>query len=269
LYAFRPAAGLEGTFRFVLTGGETITIRFRPADVLTDCPPSLEKMTLHAQLNPAEVVQMQPNSVASKWADVAALVMEQDMDASNEAGELVCEEFTDAMEALRVSNPSKGISLCWLLAPAEDSTDLYLVLQALPCSAAGIKGSPVFQEDNVAAVELYRMAVAYQAFDGQVAAGPVPILFSNAPEETANLIRVSVESTFKACQLLFTRLNTVEALDKDQAAEYVLHPRAAISTKPLVRTWSAAAPPDPKKARTDAAELLASTGDTAGSFLKC
>jgi hypothetical protein len=249
----------------VLTGGDTITIRFKPAEVLTDCPPALEKMTLLAQLNPAEVVQLQPNSVASKWADVAALVMEQDMDACNEAGELVCEEFTDAMEAMRVSHPAKGISIRWILAAAEDSSELYLVLQALPCSAAGIKSSPVLQEDNVAAMELFRMAVAYNAFDGGIAAGPVPVFFSNAPEETANMVRVSVESTFKACQLLFTRLNTVEVLDKDQAADYVQHPRGAISTKPLVRTWSSAAPPDPKKARTEAAELLASTGDTAGS----
>jgi hypothetical protein len=250
----------------VLTGGEAITVRFKPADILLDCPAALEKMTLQAQLNPAEVVQLQPNSVASKWADVAALVMEQDMDASNEAGDLVCEEFTDIMEAMRVQDPAKGISIRWMLAGAEDSSELFLILQALPCSAAGIRSSPVLQEDQVAALVLLKLPVAYNAFDGHVATGPVPVLFSNSPEETASTIRVSVESTFKACQLLFTRLITPEVLDKTQAAEYVLQPRVSISTRPLVRQWSQAAPPDPKKARTEAADILLSTGDTSGEL---
>jgi hypothetical protein len=264
----RPAAGLEGAYRFVLGGGEMITIRFQPSDVMVDCPPSLAKMTLQAQLSPGEVIQLQANSVASKWADVAALVLEQDMDACNEAGELACEEFTDAMEELKARDPSKGICIRWILAASEDGSEVNLVLQALPCSASSIKASPILQEDNVAAVILDTLPMAFYGFDGTTAVGPVPVLFSNNPEETAVWARNNLEATFRALQILNAKLATVEALNAGQAAEYVKQPRPGVSTKPLVRDWSSATPPDPKRARCGAADFMSSAGEMPGSFNK-
>jgi hypothetical protein len=222
-------------------------------------------MTLQAQINPGEVIQLQQNSAASKWADVAALVLEQDLDASNEAGELVCEEFTEAMEELRARDPSKGINIRWILAVTEDGSEIQLVLQALPCSAASLKSSPLLQEDNVAAIVLERVPVAFYGFDGAVAVGPVPVLFSNNPEDTATWVRSNLEATFGVLQMLYSRLGTVEALDLEQAASYVKQPRPGNITRPLVRSWTQTTPPDPKRPRNEA-DLLTSTGDMPGSI---
>jgi hypothetical protein len=248
----------------MLGGGDSLTVQFKPADVLVNCPAGLAKMTLQAQLNPGEVIQLQPNSAASKWVDVAALVLEQDLDACNEAGELVCEEFTEAMEELRARDPSKGISIRWILAVTEDGSEIQLALQALPCSAACIKSNLLLQEDNVASLVLERVPVAFFGFDGTTVAGPVPVLFSNNPEETATWVRSNQEAVFTVLQLLYARLGTVEALSPELAAEYVKQPRPGNITRPLTRNWTQTTPPDPKRPRQEA-DPLTSTGDMPGS----
>jgi hypothetical protein len=240
------------------------TIKFKAADIIADCDPKLASMTLQAQLNPGEVVQLQQNSTASTWADVAALVMEQDMDACNEAGELACEEFSDLMEEMRGKEPTKGISIRWILVAPEEGDSVMLQLQALPCTAAGIKASPVFAEDNAAAIVLLQLPVSYQAFESGSAKGPIPILFSNIPEETAGLIRGNTEAIFKACQSLYSRIIFPEALNKAQAADYVKHPRPGNVSRPLLKSWVLPVHSDQKRPRLEVTDPMAPTGDIAG-----
>jgi uncharacterized membrane protein len=59
-----------------------------------------------------------------------------------------------------------------------------LQLQALPVGGGHIKGDPSYSKDNLAVVVLASYPVTMEGFDGDLAAGPVPILFSNKPEET-------------------------------------------------------------------------------------
>jgi hypothetical protein len=236
-----------------------LQVKFRPGDVLADCPEALNKLTLWAQFTIGLQAQVQANATASKWADVASLVLEQDMDATYDSGELACEEFSELMEEIKKTDPVKGISIRWMVAVAPDSTAVELQLQALPVTGAGIKANPALMEDTAATIILDRQPLVYTAFNTKYSDGPVPIMFSNNPEETAQIIKEQPEAAHRACQLLYSRLLRTQALTQQQAAEYVKQPRPGVYTTPLVdqgRERAASMPPEPKKAKTLPAEML-------------
>jgi hypothetical protein len=76
------------------------------------------------------------------------------------------------------------LSWRWCIAAAVDGDKPVLQLQALPVGGGHIKGDPSYNKDNLAVVVLASYPVTMEGFDGDLAAGPVPVLFSNKPEET-------------------------------------------------------------------------------------
>jgi hypothetical protein len=75
-----------------------------------------------------------------------------------------------------------GLSWRWSLVAIEGQ--LNLQLQALPVNGNHIRAGPAFQQDDLSVVRLASYPVEGNTFDGDLAAGPVPIFFSNKPEET-------------------------------------------------------------------------------------
>jgi hypothetical protein len=70
------------------------------------------------------------------------------------------------------------------VAAAVDGDRPVLQLQALPVAGGCIKGDPAFSKDNLAVVVLASYPMEMDGFDGELAAGPVPVLFSCRPEDT-------------------------------------------------------------------------------------
>ena len=72
LLAVRPAAGREGSFRLLLAGPEKIKLRFNINTVL---PSGLfAGMVAEAEVDVGEHIQIERNSISSKWQDVGKLV---------------------------------------------------------------------------------------------------------------------------------------------------------------------------------------------------
>lgn len=109
-----------------------------------------------------------------------------------------------------------------------------------------------------------RHAVLYDSFNGQEAAGPIPVFFSLEPEASKARLSANAEWAFHACQCLHSKCLEVTMLSKQQAAEYIKKPGMSRILRPLCRTWTGM--PQSKKARTEDANLLAQTGDSAGTF---
>jgi len=63
------------------------------------------------------------------------------------------------------------------------------MLQALPLPEGSVSSKPLLRADNVAVVLLWEQRIECPVFDGNRIRGPVPVLFSDNPEEC----RMSVE----------------------------------------------------------------------------
>jgi len=78
-------------------------------------------------------VRLQHNSVASKWADVAALIQAGDVEAQV-GGKEANTAFLEDLQKIKEDQPDVGIAWRWLVGVAADNSSLELSLQALPCS---------------------------------------------------------------------------------------------------------------------------------------
>ena len=91
-----------------------------------------------------------------------------------------------------------------MLGTLEDSTDVLLIAQALPCNLGVIKANPTLEEDHTRGIMVAKHAVQYTRFDDEMAWGPVPTLFSTDPE--AALANLTPQTAFKCLQALVSRL---------------------------------------------------------------
>jgi hypothetical protein len=227
-------------------------------------------MELHGQFQIGSQVVMLPNSAASKWFDVYEMVQAQDMDATTLTGELASEDFIDAIDDLKAEHPSAGISIRWMVAVADGGAALELQLQALPCSLATVQTHPTLRQDNIASIVLSRQPVICPCFDGIRIAGPVPVIFSSEPAETAAALRADLKAYFSACQSLYTRLLATEVLPLEHALSYVAQPREGRGARPFLRQWTELeAAPKPKKQRqATQPNLLESARSQTGTIQK-
>ena len=116
----KPAAGEEGSFRFLLDGPEKLNIKFNVQSVL---PSGLfSRKVAEADLHVGQHIKMQKNSCCSEWIDVAELVCSQDICISNGLGEDAGEEFLHGMESYRKDLTQEtgkadraGICFRWIL----------------------------------------------------------------------------------------------------------------------------------------------------------
>ena len=116
----KPAAGEEGSFRFVLDGPEKLNLKFNVQSVL----PSgiFSDMVAEAELHVGQHIKMQKNSCCSEWMDVAELVRSQDIRISNRLGKDAGEEFLHGMESYKKDLTQEtgkadraGIRFRWIL----------------------------------------------------------------------------------------------------------------------------------------------------------
>jgi hypothetical protein len=244
-----------------------LEVRFRPADVLPYDADIFSALELHGQFQLGAHVAMQPNSAASKWHDVYELVQAQDMDAVTRTGELANDDFINAMDDLKAEHPSAGISIRWMVAVADGGAALEIQLQALPCSLATVQTHPILRQDNVATIVLARQPVICPCYDGVRIAGPVPVIFSAVPAETAAALSSNLEAYFSACQSLYTRLLATEVLPLEHALEYVNQPREGRGARPFLRQWTEPAPgPRAKRQRQLPADPISSARSATGTI---
>ena len=132
--AARPAKGQEGTFRFVLYGPEKVKLRFPVNTVLTSG--LFAGMVAEVEVDIRDHIQLEKNSVCSKWMDVLELVQSQDMLILDGLGEDASEEFMAAMAGFKKdvlqetgSTDTAGISFRWLVGTLKGQTDVLLMAQ--------------------------------------------------------------------------------------------------------------------------------------------
>ena len=118
-------------------------------------------------------VKLERNSVSSKWVDLTELVRSQDVDATNEEGTNVSEEFLEAMDTFKksASHERSGICLRWMLGTYGEDSAVYLIAQMLPCGLHVIEANQTLRDDHARGMMAAKFPVNYDAFDNEMASG--------------------------------------------------------------------------------------------------
>jgi hypothetical protein len=93
---------------------------------------------------------------------------------------------------------------------------------------------------------LFRFPVTANYFDGQAAAGPVPIFFSCNPEEAYKQLKDYPHLAHGYLQALCSRILLPEDLTAIESMGYVQGPREGKANSPFLREWN---PPRSKPAK--------------------
>jgi hypothetical protein len=163
--------------------------------------------------------------------------------------------------------PCAGLSWRWGIAASVDGDKLLLQLQALPVSGEHIKGDPAFAADNLAVVILASFPLEVDMFDGDLAAGPVPLFFSSKPEETLAKVTGRPQAAHNLCQALAGRFMATEGLTSKEAVSLNGRPRIGKAEPPFIRAWRE--PPLKKQRAADnlaAGHLGFSAAEAAGKI---
>ena len=132
--AVRPSSGMEGNFRFSLAGPSKLPLQFDVPDVLRS--ELFQDMVVEAELDIADNIVMEPNSVCSEWVDIVELVRSQDITIVGKRREDRADEFLMAIDSLKKdlmeetgSTERAGICLRWVLCTVGDSKEVILAAQ--------------------------------------------------------------------------------------------------------------------------------------------
>ena len=140
LLVAKPASGLEGTFRLALGGSSKLLVEMKLTDVWADG--AFEDMMVVAEIHNGSTIQLQKNSITSKWVDVEELVRAQEVDVINSEGEEVSDRFLETWDRLRKTHHlggCLGLVWRWCITTAVDGSGVELLVQALPVNLNHIK----------------------------------------------------------------------------------------------------------------------------------
>ena len=132
--AVRPSSGQEGNFRFTLAGPSKLPIQFDVSDLLKI--DLFRDMTVEAELDIADNIRMELNSVCSEWVDIVELVRSQDISIVGKKREDRVDEFLTSIDSLKKDlmeetgrTEKAGICLRWVLGTVMDSREVILMAQ--------------------------------------------------------------------------------------------------------------------------------------------
>jgi len=231
LMALRPSEGEEGNFRFVLAGPNIMRLSTPVNSILAG--EEFKGMRIEAQMGVGDQLKLEKNSVCTKWMDIVELVQSQDVEIVNDQGEDVSESFLALMEIYRkedrpqnsgnfkellqtylcqkytvllIYSDFPGICMRWLLGTLVGNTQVLLIAQALPCSKAVIDANPSLQTDHTRGVLVDKFPILYELFNDEEVSGPIPVFFSNNPNQTLAALKKDPDFAFHCLQQLVARL---------------------------------------------------------------
>lgn len=174
---------------------------------------------------PRDIV-LQHNATASEWEDLHSLLLANCISARCPDGQPdVDDDLANRLEAYAAKRGnSSGAVLRWALIIGSQGR-LELALQGLPASIGVVKGKPSLLSDQTPTIQLANIPVWYQAFNGGVAAGPVPTLTAEDPEESRELIKRNLNGFHAQLQLLAGKFISPEQLTLKDAQTVVKKPR--------------------------------------------
>jgi len=142
-----------------------------PSSILPPCT----EYNIIKEVFPADL-EFRINIASSAWED-----LEEEVAAGQMAVKVIATgepDFEDSLlEKLDKSSEKKAVggAVRWALI-INDANSIDIMLQGLPLPKEFVNSKPSLRGDNIPVIELWRQTVSCNLFNGQRAAGPVPLL---------------------------------------------------------------------------------------------
>lgn len=146
LLAVAPAEGLEGSYKFLLSGSNHLKMRIPIRKIISD--KRFEEMYIETQLQLGTQIVIEKNSSCTKWVDILELAQSQDIEVVDKSDKPVTENFITAMQDYQNAHPDKQAGICWRWCLTASRGDVMLLVQALPCALEAIEASNILMGDG-------------------------------------------------------------------------------------------------------------------------
>ena len=233
--AVHPASGLEGSYRFALTGTNHVTMKVPVQRIIPD--QRFKEMVIEIQLQLGTQIKLGKNCTSTDWVDMVELVQSQDADVVDKSGHPISEEFLLAMQDYQNSHPDRSVGICWRWALTAHLKEVALVVQALPCDLDTIKASDILRSDAALGITVGYFALDYDKFESELLEGPVPVLFSSDPAEARRKMEASPQLAFECLQALLSRLLARREITIEEAEAYAANPVLRAERRPFQKEW--------------------------------
>ena len=195
-------AKLQGNFQIILGGCEPVKLDIPAQNVLIMGGVAAYRLIMERW--PRDI-RLNVNSMTSDWFDLEDGIAEKTIKVTLASGG---DDTRNTMRKQLKKESTKtpnGAAFRWAVT-VTDSGRLALQLQSLPLPVATIASKPLLLQDDVAVNAVQSWPISAKLFDGENGlSGPVPVLFSDQPEELRTKISDNEDGFFAQLNKFMTK----------------------------------------------------------------
>jgi hypothetical protein len=213
---------LTGTFRCCVFGTGPTTIRIPATRILAAPPAHIQPLFFEVSVD-AEEINPPVNAMAQPWKDFLNSITDRTVVVTNAMGDAVDPTpVVDYLKKLAAEKVPAGYSTRWAIAATLSTTPVSLQaeLQVLPAPAKSLTKSNL-KADNCVNVQVARIPLKVEMFDGMIVAGPVPTLFASDQQAASKGLMDNADTTLEDLFKLNGKFVFMEHLTMEGAITYL------------------------------------------------
>ena len=195
-------AKLQGNFQIILGGCEPVKLDIPAQNVLIMGGVAAYRLIMERW--PRDI-RLNVNSMTSDWFDLEDSIAEKTIKVTLASGGYDTRNTLRKQLKKESTKTPNGAAFRWAVT-VTDSSRLALQLQSLPLPVATIASKPLLLQDDVAVNAVQSWPISAKLFDGANGlSGPVPVLFSDQPEELRTKISDNEDGFFAQLNKFMTK----------------------------------------------------------------
>ena len=213
---------LTGTFRCCVFGTGPTTIRIPATRILSLPPAHIQPLFFEVSVD-AEEINPPVNAMAQPWKDFLNSITDRTVVITNAMGDAVDPTpVVDYLKKLAAEKVPAGCSTRWAIAATLSTTPVSLQaeLQVLLAPAKSLTKSNL-KADNCVSVQVARIPLKVEMFDGTIVAGPVPTLFASDQQAASKGLMDNADTTLEDLFKLNGKFVFMEHLTMEGAITYL------------------------------------------------
>jgi hypothetical protein len=213
------SGNFNGVFQCCIFGANPTTIHVPASRIILGLPDEFHSLKFAFSVNPEEIAP-QTNSTCTVWKDALASVMDRTLLVLDADDNVV--DPAQVIKYFKDTGDAGGFSTRWAVAatPSTNPPTLQAELQMLPVAAKYLTKANL-KADNAVSVQLARIPLRVEMFDGVDAAGPIPTLFAADRDSAFQNLMNNLQEVLEGVNNLNQRFLYMEHLSLDEATKYL------------------------------------------------
>jgi hypothetical protein len=209
---------LTDTFKCCIFGTGPTMFTVSAEEIFVKPPEPISKMWFKVSAT-SEMMSPPPKKTCTPWKDFADSIIDGMVIATDVQGNII--DSKPVLDYLAEKTPG-GYSTRWAVGGNLSTvpTSLQMEFHVLPAPVKMLKEKKL-EEDHCPSVQTHCIPLRVKLFDGEVAAGPVPILFAANREAAVRGLQNNVDATLEEIKSLNSRFLVMNTKTKENALHYI------------------------------------------------